>query len=317
MPRARLIYNPFAGKELVEKQLSKILDCLEHAGYETSCCATQGMGHATKEAAEAAKRGFEVVIAAGGDGTIHEVINGLAPFSQPPKLGILPAGTTNDFARALRLPSSLRRACEVIATGQTKRIDLGQRDDRYFINVAAAGRITEVTYEAPHHLKALMGPLAYYAKAAEKLGRLNQPFSVQLKTPRTTWTEEIMLLIIANSASVGGFVNFAPDADLSDGKLDVIIVPKTTIPELLQLVALAYKGEHLSHSRLIYFQTEELEIATTEPLKLNLDGEWRGNLSGRYTVLPKHLEVFVPYVPHMKNIKEVGQRRKLRRSLLK
>lgn len=317
MPRARLIYNPFAGKELVEKQLSKILDSLERAGYETSCCATQRPGHATKEAIKAAKRGFEVIVAAGGDGTIHEVVNGLATIAHPPKLGILPAGTTNDFARALRIPSNLRRACEVITAGHTQRVDLGQRGDRYFINVAAAGRITEVTYEAPHHLKALVGPLAYYAKAAEKLGKLNEPFSVQLKTPRKTWKEEIMLLIIANSASVGGFVNFAPDADLSDGKLDVIIVPKTTIPELLQLVALAYKGEHLNHSRLIYFQTEELEIVTTEPLKLNLDGEWRGNLSGRYSVIPKHLEVFVPHFPKSKNIKGIGQRRKFSRSPLK
>ncbi|MBA4495539.1 diacylglycerol kinase [Paenactinomyces guangxiensis] len=294
MKRARLIYNPTAGRELVEKRLPRILDCLEQAGYETSCRATQDQWSAAREAKTAAERGFDAVIAAGGDGTIHEVVNGLASHPHPPKLGILPGGTTNDFARALKLPRDLCKACNIIAAGKTSTIDIGKIGSRYFINVAAAGRITEVTYEAPSRLKTMMGPLAYYAKAIEKLGSLHKPFPIQIKTPRGQWESDILLLIIANSVSVGGFEKLAPSASLSDGLLDVLIIPKTNIPDLLQLAALAYKGEHIYDSRIIYFQTEQLDVDTSEPLKLNLDGEWGGKLAGRFELLPQHLEIFCP-----------------------
>lgn len=294
MKRARLIYNPTAGRELIEKRLSKILNCLEKAGYETSCSATQEKWNAVEEAHKAVNRGFDVVVAAGGDGTIHEVVNGLASHPHPPKLGILPGGTTNDFARALKIPKDLCDACEVIAAGKSKKIDVGKFNDRFFINVAAAGRITEVTYEAPSRLKTMVGPLAYYAKALEKLGTLHKPFPVKIKTPRGEWESEILLLVIANSVSVGGFDKLAPNADLSDGLLDILIVPKTNIPDLLQLAALAYKGEHIYDSRIIYFQTELLDVETPEPVKLNLDGEWGGDLNGRFETLPQHLEIFCP-----------------------
>lgn len=294
MPRARLIYNPTAGRELVEKRLPKILDLLEEAGYETSCRATQDKWCAAEEARSAADKGYDVVIAAGGDGTIHEVVNGLASHPNPPKLGVLPGGTTNDFARALKLPRDLCEACGVVAAGKTATIDIGKFGERYFVNVAAAGRITEVTYEAPSRLKTVMGPLAYYAKAIEKLGTLNKPFPVQIKTPRGQWEAEILLLIMANSVSVGGFEKLAPSADLSDGLMDVLIVPKANIPDLLQLAALAYKGEHIYDSRIIYFQTEQIDVATPEPLKLNLDGEWGGELTGRFEILPQRLEIFCP-----------------------
>jgi diacylglycerol kinase (ATP) len=292
--RARLIYNPTAGRELVEKKLPLLLKRLEKAGYETSCYATGKPWSAAEEAKLAAERGFDIVIAAGGDGTIHEVVNGLAGHPNPPKLGILPGGTTNDLARALKLPRDLCEACDVVASGKTMMVDVGKFGGRYFINVAAAGRITEVTYEAPSRLKTVIGPLAYYAKAIEKLGTISKPFPIKLKTSQGEWEAEILLFIIANSVSVGGFGRLAPSANMSDGMLDVLIVPKTNISDLLQLAALAFKGEHVRDSRIVYFQTESLEIDTPEPLKLNLDGEWGGELNGRVETLPNHLEIFCP-----------------------
>jgi diacylglycerol kinase (ATP) len=294
LQRARLIYNPTAGRELVEKKLPCIFKRLEKAGYETSCHATNKRWGAAEEARLAVERGFDVVIAAGGDGTIHEVVNGLVKYPNPPKLGILPGGTTNDFARALKLPRDLGEASDVVAAGKTITVDVGKFGERYFINVAAAGKITEVTYEAPRHLKTVMGPLAYYAKAIEKLGGLSQSFPIRLKTSSGEWESEILLLIVANSVSVGGFGRLVPSADISDGRLDVLIVPKTNISDLLQLVALAFKGEHIHDSRVVYFQTEVIDIDTPQSLKLNLDGEWGGELNGRVEILPRRLEIFCP-----------------------
>ncbi|MBA4602219.1 YegS/Rv2252/BmrU family lipid kinase [Thermoactinomyces mirandus] len=294
MKQARLIYNPTAGRELIQKKLSFLLDELEQAGFHTSCHATRGPGCAMREARLAAEQGYDVVVAAGGDGTIHEVVNGIAGCPDRPRLGILPGGTTNDLARALKIPRDLGEACKVIARGKTMLADTGMFGDKYFINVAAAGRLTEVTYEAPSRLKTMMGPFAYYAKAIEKLGSLHQPFPVKLKTPYGEWESEIWLIVIANSVSVGGFERLAPAADLSDGLMDVLIVPKANISDLLQLAALALKGQHIRDSRIIYFQTEQLDIETPLSLKLNLDGEWGGELKGSVKIVPQHLEIFCP-----------------------
>ncbi|KPC72568.1 lipid kinase [Thermoactinomyces vulgaris] len=294
MKRARLIYNPTAGRELVVKQLPQLLTKLEQAGFETSCYATTKRWTAAEEARQAAERQFDVVIAAGGDGTIHEVVNGLAGCEHPPKLGILPAGTTNDLARALRLPRDILAACDVITGSRTTLVDVGKFGERYFINVAAAGRITEVTYEAPSRLKTMMGPFAYYAKAIEKLGTLHKPFPLRLQTPRGEWEAEVLLFIIANSVSVGGFERLAPTADISDGLFDVLVVPKTNMTDLLQLATLAMKGEHVHDSRVVYFQTEQIDVDTPETLKLNLDGEHGGDLVGRFEIVPHRLEIFCP-----------------------
>lgn len=292
--RARLIYNPTAGREIIEKHLPKILNKMEKAGYETSCKATESKGYAIEEAVSAVKNQFDVVIAAGGDGTIHEVINGISRVKKPPRLGIIPAGTTNDFARALKIPRDLDQACDVIAQGKTILIDTGKVKDRYFINVAAAGRLTEVAYEAPSRLKTMMGPFAYYAKAIEKLGTLHKSFPLTIKTEDREWTEEILMVIIANSVSVGGFQKLAPLAKLSDGLFDVLLIHKGNIPDLVQIAALAFRGEHIHDSRVTYFQTKSLELQPSKPLSLNLDGEWAGECAGRFEIVPKRLEIFSP-----------------------
>lgn len=292
--RARLIYNPTAGREKIERQIPLILNRLEKAGYESSCIATEKNWSAAREAEQAAKHQFDVVIAAGGDGTIHEVINGLAQVENPPKLGILPAGTTNDFARAMKIPRDLSQACDVIAKGKTVRIDIGKIQDRFFINVAAAGLLSEVVYEAPSRLKSVMGPFAYYAKVLEKLGALHQSFSVTIQTEEKEWTEELLLLIIANSVSVGGFQKFAPLAKLSDGLFDVLLIHKGNIPDLVQIAALAFRGEHIHDSRVTYFQTSHLTVKPSQPVSLNLDGEWGGECVGRFEIISNFLEIFCP-----------------------
>lgn len=294
MPRARLIYNPTAGRELIEKNLSKVLSEFEQAGYETSCLATQHKWHAAEAAVAAADKQFDIVVAAGGDGTLYEVINGLSQHAAPPKLGILPVGTSNDFARALKLPRDMLDACRVIAQGKTTRVDLGRHGDHYFVNAAAAGRLTEVTHEAPSRLKTMMGNLAYYAKALENLSTLNKTFSITLQTEERTWTEDVLLILIANSFSVGGFDKLAPLAQLSDGLLDVMLIHKGNLPDMVQIAALAMRGEHIHDPRVTYFQTPSLMVTTPQTLSLNLDGEWGGDCNGRFEVVPNALEVFCP-----------------------
>jgi diacylglycerol kinase (ATP) len=294
MKRARLIYNRTAGKEGIEKQLPRVLERLENNGLETSCHATRHPGDATIAAAEAVKRGFDIVIAAGGDGTIHEVVNGLAPFSTRPQLGIIPCGTSNDLARALRIPRNMVAACDVIGSGEPFPMDIGRVKNHYFINVAAAGFLTEVTHQTPSRLKTVLGQFAYYAKGLEKLGQLLRPFQVRLKTAHQTVEEEIYLIIVANSPSIGGFDQLAPQADIGDGLLDVLVVRKANLPELVHLVGAVLRGEHLDDKRVLYFQTDQLDVISSQPMKLNLDGEWGGDFAGHFEALAGHLSVLCP-----------------------
>ncbi|WP_421617092.1 diacylglycerol kinase [Brevibacillus sp. TJ4] len=296
MKKARLIYNPSSGREIVRRRLPDILELMESAGYETSCHATKGPNDATQEASRAVARGYDAIIAAGGDGTIYEVVNGMAKHKARPSLGIIPTGTTNDLARALGIPKSVTRSCGIIKQGKKKKIDLGKINDRYFINIAGGGSLTNLTYEVPSRLKTMMGQLAYYVKGLEKLPSLH-PIRVKLENRKEVLLdEEIMIFLIANSPSIGGFERLAPDANLSDGKLDVIVVKKAHIGDFIRLATQAMRGDHIKDPHVVYFQTDYLKATTSgnELVQINLDGELGGQLPCVIEALPGHIEMFVP-----------------------
>lgn len=290
--RARLIYNPTSGREEMRRRLPEILQRLERGGLETSTHATIGEGDATLAAADAIERGFDIIIAAGGDGTLYEVINGMAEKSYRPPLGILPLGTTNDFARALNIPRSWEGAVDVILQQHTKVIDVGKMNQRYFINIAGGGSLTELTYEVPSKLKTMIGQLAYYMKGLEKLPRL-RPIELYIRTDETEFHEEVMLFLISNSNSVGGFERLAPDASLNDGLFDVLILKKCNLAEFIRVVTLALRGEHLGDPNIIYLQTRNLQVTSPDYVQINLDGEFGGTLPCIFTNLPSHLHIFV------------------------
>ncbi|WP_027417409.1 diacylglycerol kinase [Aneurinibacillus terranovensis] len=290
MKRARLIYNPSAGREEVRKRIPDILNKLEMAGYETSCHATKSDGDATRAARRAVDSRFDLVIAAGGDGTIYEVVNGLAEQSYRPALGIIPAGTTNDFARAIGLPRSIMKAVEVIAKGKPYPVDIGKMNDRYFINIAGGGALTTLTYEVPSKLKTVLGQLAYYMKGMEKLPFLS-PMPIRIETDDHIIDEEIMLFLIANSNSVGGMVRMAPNAKLDDGLFDVLILKKISLADFIRIATMAIKGEHIKDPAVMYFQTKSFKATSPKEVKLNLDGELGGMLPCTFTALPGHIQL--------------------------
>ncbi|WP_231570997.1 diacylglycerol kinase [Gordoniibacillus kamchatkensis] len=276
----------------MRKRLHDVLARLERGGLETSTHATIGESDATLAAAEAVERGFDVVIAAGGDGTLYEVINGLAEKENRPTLGILPLGTTNDFARALAIPRNLDAACDLIVKGFTRDIDVGKVNSRYFINIGGGGSLTELTYEVPSKLKTMIGQLAYYMKGLEKLPRL-RPIELLMKSPEIELHEEVMMFLVTNSNSVGGFERLAPEASLNDGLLDVLVLKRCNLAEFIRLVTLALRGEHLNDSNVIYFQTNRLEVSSPDYVQLNLDGEFGGTLPCVFSSLKSHLNIIV------------------------
>ncbi len=293
MKRARLIYNPSSGREQIKKHLPYILERLEEAGYETSAHKTIGEGSATEAARLASEREFDLVIAAGGDGTIFEVVNGLAEKEYRPTLGIIPAGTTNDFARALEIPKEIEKACDILCNGETIPLDIGKAGNKYFVNIAAGGTLTELTYEVPSKLKTLMGQLAYYVKGIEKLPSIS-PTKVTFEYDGKLFEDEIMLLLICNTNSVGGFEKLAPKADISDGMFDLLIVKKCSFADFIRLGGLALRGEHISHPNIIYTQANRVKVAVEGDMQLNLDGEYGGMFPVEFVNLYQHLNILAP-----------------------
>jgi len=293
MKRARIIYNPTSGREIFKRNLADVLQKLEGAGYETSCHATTGEGDAIKAAKIAVDRKYDIVIAAGGDGTINEVVNGLAEQEYRPKLGIIPTGTTNDFARALNIPRDIDYAVDVILKNDTIPVDIGRMNDSYFINIAGGGRLTELTYEVPSKLKTVLGQLAYYLKGIEMLPSIHAA-DVSIEYDGKLFEGEIMLFLIGLTNSVGGFEKLAPDSSINDGLFTLMILKKTNLAEFIRIASLALRGEHINDPNLIYTKANYIKVKSKEKMQLNIDGEYGGLLPAEFSNLYRHLEVFVP-----------------------
>lgn len=293
MKRARIIYNPTSGREAFKRELPTVLEKFEKAGYETSAHATTCEGDATEAAKIAIQRGYDVVIAAGGDGTINEVINGLAEQENRPKLGIIPVGTTNDLARALFIPRNIQRAVDVILEGQSRALDIGRVNDHYFMNIAGGGKLTELTYEVPSKLKTMLGQLAYYLKGIEMLPSI-RPTNVKIEYDGKTYEGEIMLFLVSNTNSVGGFERLAPGASMDDGMFDLLILKKANIAEFIRIASLALRGAHVDDDLIIHTRAKTIKVHTDDKMQLNLDGEFGGLLPGEFTNLYRHIEYFIP-----------------------
>ncbi|REK60589.1 diacylglycerol kinase [Cohnella laeviribosi] len=291
--RARLIYNPTSGREEMRRRLPSILQRLEQGGIETSCHATESRGDAVTAASEAVERGFDIVISAGGDGTLNEVVNGLCRHEKRPSLGILPMGTSNDFARAHGIPRRWEDAVDVIIRGHERPVDIGLAGGNFFINIAGGGFLTEISYEVPSKLKTMIGHMAYYIKGFESITRF-RPTRLRIRAEGIEDMEgDYMLFLIANSHTVAGFDKLAPRAATDDGLFDVIIMKKCNLAEMIRLATLALRGDHISDSHIIHFQTNRIQVESEDRVQLNLDGELGGELPCSFTMLPSHLSVLV------------------------
>ncbi|MDX8289338.1 diacylglycerol kinase [Metabacillus indicus] len=294
MKRARIIYNPTSGREAFKKQLPEVLEKFEIAGYETSCHATTCEGDAVQAARAAGLRGFDLVVAAGGDGTVNEVVNGLAELEERPQLAVVPVGTTNDFARAIGIPrDNILTAVDAILAGEARAIDIGRVNGHYFVNIAGGGRLTELTYEVPSKLKTVLGQLAYYLKGIEMLPSI-RPAEVEIEYDGKLFKGEIMLFLVSLTNSVGGFEKLAPDSKLNDGMFDLLILKKANLADFIRVASLALRGEHISDSNIIYTTANRVKVTSAQKMQLNLDGEYGGDLPGEFVNLYRHIEVLVP-----------------------
>ena len=285
--KARVIYNPTSGQEIIKKNIAEVLDVLEDVGYETSAYQTTPEPlSAQLEAERAAKAGFDLIIAAGGDGTINEVVNGVASLEHRPKMAFIPTGTTNDYARALKIPmGDPVAAARIIEKNQTIQMDIGRAyGSKYFINIAAAGTLSELTFSVPSEVKSRYGYFAYVAEAVKKFPK-NKTRKVRIEHDNGVYVGPVSLVFVALTNSIGGFGNFT-----------LILVKTAKLFDMLSLIMQAVNGgKHVKDSNIEYLKTSKLKIEVLdkkEEFKINLDGEYGGDTPVELEVFHNHLEFF-------------------------
>ncbi|HZK55166.1 MAG TPA: YegS/Rv2252/BmrU family lipid kinase [Desulfosporosinus sp.] len=284
--RLRLVYNPNAGRRKLTAQLDSAIRIFQESGHEV--CIHRASSPEDIEQIASESMDVDRFVIAGGDGSIHQAVNGLLriPAKKRPVLGILPVGTANDLAYALHLPKSIPEACQIIGKGNMFKMDTGKLNDRYFVNVASAGLLTDVSQKVDTHVKNTLGQLAYFLKGIETLPSF-KPFRVEFEQNGNRYTEEVVLFMAVNGLSVGGLRNLVPRASLTDGKLDILVVPAAGWPETLRLLLSILTGEKVKAEKIMEFHTSELTVLTDRPIHSDLDGEAGPESAWHITMGPK------------------------------
>lgn len=287
-----IIVNPSAGSV---DEVAHLRETLERRPG-TVVRITEEAGDAREMAAEAVQSGVRLVVAAGGDGTLNEVVNGLAEDFGQARLGLLPLGTGNDFARSINVPADLDAALAILERGEVRTLDVARASageaSRYFINMSAGG-FSGVVSEKAHQVKDRWGPLAYLRAALGTLPEL-QGFKTHLTVNGVERLElDTYNIVVSNGRFVAAGIPVAPQSKLDDGVLDVMIAPATTIPQLAILIPQVLLGRHTESDLLLFRKATRLEVESDPPMSFNVDGELIGDTPASFEVLPRALEVLV------------------------
>jgi diacylglycerol kinase (ATP) len=283
-----MIFNPTAGGSSNSKTLQKKL----RDALTATVRLTKKPGDATRLARNAIAKGFDYIIAAGGDGTLNEVINGVGANAGKVQIGLVPLGTGNDFARTLNLPASIEDNIDILLSRQTRLIDLVRVTSdrvRYFVNVSAGGFSGLVDERLTPEIKHTWGPLAYARGAAAALPELHGYRTTIVLDEAARLSIELYNVIIANGRFVAGGVPVAPDADPSDGLLDVVLISKRSMAEIVLLAAQILLGKHLSNDAVIFRRAAKISIRSKPGMWFNADGELIGNAPADFQVMPRAL----------------------------
>ena len=298
--KLKVIINPAAGRRITQNNVQKVIGRLQHESVVTQCdyFYTGKKRDACVEAGKLKKGDYDLIIAVGGDGTVHEVVNGIITSGSEIPLAIMPAGTVNDFGYFLHIPANAARYCQMIKDFNIKRIDVGKVNDEYFLNVFAFGKLIDVPHKVSQEHKNIFGKLAYYAT-----GTIEFPLNIfksnllELEYDDKCVVEDTFLLIVSNSSSVGGFRKLAPIASIEDGLLDVCVMRKMSWEVLLPLVISFMKGEYVDSAHVSYFQTNKITVRAFDVLEdqtYDMDGELAGMLPASIEVCPKALNMLCP-----------------------
>ncbi len=296
---ATVILNPYANRWISGKRQPELEAALKKAGYDYIIKVSEYPEHGIELAKQAVLEGNTPLIAAGGDGTLSEVVNGLMQATPPGELpagpiGFVPFGTANDLTDMLAIPRELDQVVQLFISGHTTTIDLGKVNGRYFDNNSAVG-LEPIISIYNIKLKWLKGVIRYMISAV--LGIIRNPkWEAEIEWDDQKYTGQIALVSVGNSARTGGVFFMTPNASLSDGFLDFVFAPGLKHARLMQLLPKTQTGEHIHEVEVREHRTKKLTIRTETPTPIQADGEIFDLAATEitYEIVPGALKVFTP-----------------------
>jgi diacylglycerol kinase (ATP) len=275
--RTQIILNPYAKRWQAQAQIPAVEAACQAAELDYQLAITERPGHGTALAEQAVTEGFDVVVAAGGDGTINEVMNGLlrASDGRPTiPFGILPLGTANDFPKMAGLPEGLEASARVIAAGQTRQVDAGLVSDgttrRYFINNSAVAMEPMVTLENIKMTR-LSGEIRYIVALIRAIIKL-KAWQMEIIWDGSDYQGPAYLLSVCNSPRTGGF-SMAPGAKIDDGRFNFVFAPEVPKRAVLAVLVRLMQGKHIYHPAVTYGETTRLSLKSQPGTPIHADGE--------------------------------------------
>lgn len=298
----KIIVNPAAGANSSRRKWIRIRELLKHIGFRFDYEYTDCSGHAIELAREAAIKGYNHLVAVGGDGTVNEVANGILNSSaaNETSLGIISTGTGSDFVRSIGIPHHYIQACSHISSPDRLTVDVGiveyhkngQKFQRYFLNTAGIGldaAVVEATEKIP---KNCGGTIPYLLGLIRALITYKNKM-VTLVTDGNKETQRVVGIIVANGSYAGGGMHLAPLARLDDGLLDIVVVGDMGKIELLRSFPRVYKGTHIDLPKVKMRKSTDISITSAERALVYADGELLGESPARFRIFPSALQIVV------------------------
>jgi len=289
---AMIIINPTSGKEKAASFEERIKEELKSKYPNLVVKYTKGEGDATKFAKEACEEKYDLVVSLGGDGTVNEIVNGLASFEVTPLLGIIPLGTVNSLARALNIPVKIEKAIELLTKDYHKMIDVGLVNGKYFVNILGVGQAAKAVYDVNIEEKTKFGPLAYVLAIGKEILK-DDIFQVKLEMDDKIWEGEFSVIIIGLTDSLGGLKSILSNVEIGDGKMFILGIKSLNISKLIGITPSLAFGNITDSDNIEYFQTRKLKLTAinNHKYKSNIDGDEGPYLPLQISILPRHLRV--------------------------
>ena len=262
MRKIRLIYNKSAGQNKSSEIISDIIGKFNENGFEVTAFRASRENSCEDFVRETPKDTYALVVA-GGDGTINKVVNFMMKYEINIPLGIVPAGTSNDFAYHIGVYGNIDMAVDKIISGHIEPIDIGKVNETYFINVLSAGMFSSTSYKTDKRLKEMFGHLSYFLTAARQPFE-QKPFRIRIETEDAILEENVVVFVIFNGSSVGRIELFSNNPSIQDGMLDMVILRKGKLNETLKILGEFENGEFLSNDNVVYLKDKKFKITMLE-----------------------------------------------------
>ncbi len=276
MKKALFLFNPHAGKGKIIANISAITDILTKAGYLVTIYPTQCKGDATEKILKWGGY-YERIIVGGGDGMLHEAVNGVMNLTRPVDLAYIPSGTVNDFATSHKIPRDIGKAARIAAEGTSTSIDVGLFGDTYFSYVAAFGAVSDIPYTTNQEAKNTFGFLAYLTNAlryADPRNLMASCRTMEIRSDRYVFTGEFLVGCISNSLTIGSLRQLVPqNVELKDGLMEGLFIQKPkNLAQFGHALDLLMSG-NMDHPEILSTRSSSFEIITDEDTAWTLDGE--------------------------------------------